>query len=185
MKTILNFTLLISVFFVISCSNNNSSIVPTGNTQQYFKYTVDGGTERIFDSYAIGRYVPSSATTNPYESFKFRASTPDTQAGSFFVDASFTFQDWPSFLNTSNFLLGVSDGTSANFYFSELSSGNLFFPDLLIIPSNPINCLVTIYPVNVGDYMEFTFSGNYNDTSNPANLRSVSGSGRILRETDY
>lgn len=183
MKTILKLTILYTFLLLFSCENDDDVIIPTGNTQEYFKYTLNNGTERIFDSYAAGHFVASN-TNDPYKKFFFRAATQETQAGNLIVDADFTFQDWTTFLNTTNFTWGVSDGTTANFYFSELTPGNMFFSHPIILPSNPVNCIVTVHPVNVGDYLEFTFSGNYNEASDASIQGTVSGEGRIKRNAD-
>lgn len=182
MKLISKFALAFGFFVLFSCGNDDT-IVPTGNTQEYFKYTLNNGAERIFDSYATGYYV-ASTTADPFKKFFFRASTQDTQGGSIKVDGDFTFTDFNTFINTSNFTWGISDGITANFYFSEISPGNVFLADQMTLPANPVNCLVTVHPNAVGDYLEFTFTGSYNEASNTSLQGTVSGEGRIRRIAD-
>ncbi len=51
----------------------------------------------------------------------------------------------------------------------------------MTLPTNPVNCLVTVHPNAVGDYLEFTFTGSYNEASNTSLQGTVSGEGRIRR----
>ncbi|MFD2909552.1 hypothetical protein ACFSX9_12505 [Flavobacterium ardleyense] len=182
MNIVIKFVLIFGFFIFLSCGNDDT-IVPTGNTQEYFKYTLNNGTERVFDSYATGYFV-ASATADPFKKFVFRASTRDTQGGSIKVDGDFTFSGWTAFSNSTNFTWGVSDGLTANFYFSELTPGHIFFSDPLTIPTSPVTCVVTVHPAAVGDFLEFTFSGSYYDASNINLEGTVSGEGRIRRTAD-
>lgn len=183
MKQIIKLCLTSMLLFLMACSSNNPIPIVTGNTQEFFKYTVNNQPERIFDSYASGHFV-ASPTNDPYKRFFFRASSQETQAGSLIVDGDFTFQDWSVFMSSTNYNWGVSDGVTANFYFTELTPGNMFFSHPIVLPNNPVNCVVTVHPLNVGDYIEFTFSGDYLDASDTSIQGTVSGEGRIKRKAD-
>ena len=54
----------------------------------------------------------------------------------------------------------------------------------MTLPDNHVNCFVTVHPNVVGDYLEFTFTGSYNEASNTSLQGTVSGEGRIRRIAD-
>ena len=175
----------------ISC-NDNSPIAPTNNLQEYFKYSVNGGTERVFDSYATGSQFASNTTsnTNPFEKFTFRAGAETINGGSIIVDGSFIFPSFTTLPNTTSFSWGSFDGstpTTAKFYFSEITTaGFIFLPHPLNSPNNPIICTVTAHANSIGNFMEFSFTGAYIDAtdSSGSTTGTVSGEGRIRRKSD-
>ncbi|MGR7813880.1 hypothetical protein [Lacinutrix undariae] len=171
--------LVILVLLVFNCSEDDT-ITPTLNTSEYFKYSINNGPERIFDTTAKGYYT--SNTNNAYDKFFFRAGA--NSAASIYVDGDFTFQNMTTFINTNNFSWGISDGVNAKFYFTELTPGNVFFSDIINLPTNPVECIVTVHPTNVGDYLEFTFQGEYISVVGNLSQGTVSGSGRIYRLDD-
>lgn len=171
--------LVIITLTMTSCASNDD-ITPTTNTDEFFKYSIDGGPEIIFDQYATGNFFLT--TTNAFEKFSFRAGAEDANGNDTVVDGEFTFQDFATFSNTSTFNWGVSDGTTANFYFSQILAG--FVPSPNMVPSNLVVCTVTVHPANVGDYLEFTFSGDYLEATDTSIQRTLQGSGRIRRNAD-
>ena len=182
---------LIVINLVTSCNDDNSPITPTNNTQEFFKYTINGGTERVFDSYAKGYHVTNTNSDGDFQKFTFRAVAETQNGGSLKVDGDFIYQDLTTFLNTSSFVWGSPDGgtqTTAKFYFSEQSidGGFTFFPHPINLPSNPVVCTVTVNPNNVGDYIEFSFSGEYIDAldSSGNTTGTITGEARILRNSD-
>jgi len=183
MKKILRLIpLLIIVLLTFSCDNDDNVPSTVINTTEYFKYTLNSGQERVFDTYAKGHFTPN--TNSAFEKFFFRAGAETSSGASFHVDGDFTFQDFSAFTASNNFSWGVSDGITSNFYFTEISSGYVFMSSVTVLPSTPIQCNVTVHPTNVGDYIEFTFTGNYLDALDNTIQGHVEGEGRILREMD-
>ncbi|WP_179335044.1 hypothetical protein [Winogradskyella costae] len=181
MKSFFKSMLLMAlVLLSFSCSSDDDTIIPTLNTSEYFKYSINNGPDRIFDAYARGWYEPNPNST--FEKFYFRAGAATADGSTVIVDADFTFQDFTSFTNTTNFNWGVSDGLTANFYFTELTPGHTFLTSWTVMPSNPVVCTITVHPVNVGDYIEFSFQGDYLLATDNSIQGSIIGEGRVLRE---
>ncbi|SFD51778.1 hypothetical protein SAMN04489722_11145 [Algibacter lectus] len=174
-------SLAVILLLIYNCSNDDA-LTSTGNTDEYFKYTVNNGVERVFDSQAKGWFT--SNTNSVYQKFFFRAGAETASGSSPIIDGSFTFQDFSTFTSTTNFGWGVSDGVTSNFYFTDVFAGNMFISSTTNLPSTPIMCTVTAHPVIVGDYIEFTFSGDYIDALDPTIQGYVEGEGRVLREMD-
>ena len=61
MRTLLKqikWVMAMAVILVVTAScSDNSPIVATGNTQAYFKYSINGGADRVFDFTASGFHV--------------------------------------------------------------------------------------------------------------------------------
>ena len=184
MKTqVKTFLLVIVAITFFNCNNDDDVVTPTGNTSEFFKYSINGGAERVFDSYATGRYT--SNTNSAFHKFTFRAGADTANGASLTVDGDFTFSDLNSFLTETNYIWGISDGITANFYFSEANTnGIVFLPSPNVLPSNPVMVTVTIQPTTIGDYIEFTFSGDFLDATDNSIQGSVQGEGRIRRDND-
>ena len=182
MNSILKSISLTVILLLMSSCSSDDALTPTGNTNEYFKYTVNNGVERVFDSQAKGWFT--SNTNSVYQKFFFRAGAETASGSSPIIDGSFTFQDFSMFTSTTNFSWGVSDGVTSNFYFTDIFAGHSFISSITNLPSSPILCTVTMHPVVVGDYIEFTFSGDYIDAVDPAIQGYIEGSGRVLREID-
>lgn len=182
MKIIINYVVVfVLVVTAFSCGSDDDAVItPTQNTAEYFKYSIDNGPVRIFDLTAKGTHSTNANSLS--ERFAFRAGAGTANGSSVFVDADFTFQDFNAFLSTNTFDWGVSDGTSNNFYFYELSNSHPFVPSGVDFPPNPVVCTVTLHPTNVGDYLEFSFEGDFLYASDLSIQGFVSGEGRILRE---
>lgn len=185
MKTILKTLVVIVMLFTIGCSSDDTTITPTQNTNEFFKYSINGELERVFDVSAKGYHVANTGSAS--QKFTFRAITETQSGNAFGVDGDFTFTDFSTFTMNNTFNWGNSDGITNNFYFNEITLGGFnFFPHPANMPSNPIVCTVTNHATNVGDYLEFTFSGDYIDAfdSSGQTVGTVSGSARILRTAD-
>ncbi|SED17099.1 hypothetical protein SAMN04489761_4501 [Tenacibaculum sp. MAR_2009_124] len=186
-KKVLNFISLsvIAIFFLIhitSCSDSDGTITPTNNTQEYFKYTING-TERIFD---VSMTAYRVINPNPnYQKFFFRAGATQPGGASIYVDGNFTFSDLSSFLATTNVPWGAPDPNTSvlGFYFAEHTAANKFFPTAFYATS-PIDCTIVMNANNVGDYLEFTFSGTYTDAIDSSINGPITGSGRMKRGAD-
>jgi len=173
MKTILLAILTTTLFF--SCDDDGDGSSTTGNTE-YFKYTIDG-VERIFD-HQIEAHLETD-TRSDIDRYEINATGLNgevlrTIAGTFsFSNSSFlmtnTDYDWNIAANTSE----------RGFLFAEITPSNFLF-----IPSNePITTTITsLPPNNVGDYIEFIFSGTYIDDNGV--LRTISGECRVKRGVD-
>jgi len=174
-------SLAVILLLIYNCSNDDA-LTSTGNTDEYFKYTINNGTERVFDSYAKGWFT--SNANSVYQKFFFRAGAETASGSSPILDGSFSFQDFTAFTSTTNFSWGVSDGVTGKFYFTDFFAEQPFISSTTNLPSAPILCTVTMHPVNIGDYIEFTFSGDYIDALDPTIQGYVEGEGRVLREMD-
>ncbi|WP_028889335.1 hypothetical protein [Tenacibaculum ovolyticum] len=166
-----------------SCSNNDT-ITPILNTDEYFKYTLNNSTERVFDKNMTAYFVTNPSTT--YKRFYFRASANTTNGSSVYVDGNFTFFNYASFTAASSIPWGIpSTPIATNFYFTELFSedGFKFFPHNEY-NSSPINCTIITHAFNVGEYLEFTFTGNYTHITDPSITGTITGTGRMKRESD-
>ena len=183
-----------SIYFVlftmvfISCEDS-APIVPTNNTTQYFKYSIDG-VERVFDAEVESHMEvdPNNPNVFQYE-FNARANTSNGDSTAR-IGGNFTFSTQALFMTTSNFQWGVYDynatplSSTFNFYFSELTPGNLF----TISDNHPITCTITTHPTttystnSATGFIEFSFFGSYADASNT--VRNIAGEARILRGAD-
>ncbi|WP_165748345.1 hypothetical protein [Cellulophaga sp. Z1A5H] len=179
MRIIFTILSIAAIYLVSSCSSDDGSST-TGNTQEYFKYTVDG-VERIFDN-EVEIHIETSSTTNLIK-FEFNANGISPNTNDFRrVAGTFSFPDMATFNSSTIYDWGVSDGVTKGFYFSETTSTNLFFisPDFSI---NPITATITTaIPTNVGDFIEFSFTGSYVDSANATH--SISGVCRAERDLD-
>lgn len=174
MKIIKIISLLTTLsIFLCSCSNNDP-IAPTGNTTEYFKYTVDNGTEQVFDFEIESHFesVGQSPIAITYE-FNAVAQTNNTDSSIKRLSGAFSFANESTFFTNNNYSWGASDGTNVKFYFSSIRN------DFLIGYNQAITCNISIHPTNVNDYIEFSFSGNYTDTS--GNSHTIQGEARIKR----
>lgn len=183
MKSIIQISfILVVVLVTYNCENDDNIATPTNNTDEYFRYTLDGN-ERIFEGFMNAYYV-----VNPdpnYQKFTFRAGANTTNGGSIYVDGDFTFPMYSNFINATNIPWGFTDTTNTKFYFSELNSddGFSFIPDPNYTVSI-IDCTVTQHAPSVGDYLEFNFSGTYALATNTSVTGTISGSARMLRDAN-
>ena len=83
-------SLTVILLLMYSCSSDDA-LTSTGNTDEYFKYTINNGTERVFDSQAKGWFT--SNTNSVYQKFFFRAGAETASGSSPIIDGSFTFQN--------------------------------------------------------------------------------------------
>lgn len=173
MKTILLLTLLITIS---SCGSDDDGSTTTGNTQEYFKYTVDG-VERIFD-YEVELHLETE-TGNAIDRLEINASGL-YQDGSLRHIAGNFFSPNTQFLQSNTACnWGFSNGTSHNFMFAENTLNHLFLinNDFLL---HPIVANVSNTPTAIGDYIEFSFAGTYTDNNNA--IHTISGLGRAQRD---
>ena len=187
MRTILRILLFATILpFCISChSDSDDNPIPTVNTDEYFRYTIDGEPERVFfvsakGSHTVNTSVPAS------DLFFITAKGENFNGNPSRVIASFSYpvNDISDFLGTQNFPLGFeSVSTPKVFRFYESTEGRIFDSNPTNAPTtNPLVCTVTSHAANVGVYMEFTFSGNVSLDNTSTNTILVTGSARVLRE---
>lgn len=178
MKLLKYFSALL-ILLTFSCSNDDDGSTTTGNTNEYFKYTIDG-VERIFDYEVEGHLETDTSTI--IDRFEINASGQQPSGDLRRIAASFSF-DSNTFMPSTSYDWGLAldNDTTQKFYFAESTSTNLFilsgsFTD------NPITATVTsANPTNIGDYLEFTFSGTFDDNGT---TRNISGECRVQRDTD-
>jgi hypothetical protein len=179
MNTLIKISIALLVF--ISCNPDDDATNTTGNTQEYFKYTVDG-IERVFDNEVEAHYEATSNTT--VRLFEINATGLYASEGVRRIAAVFSFRNPPTtVLNANNYPWGLQDGspssTQQHFYFSESTPNHPFVLDL----NHPINAQITsTIPTNVGDYVEFTFSGTFTDHNNVQH--NILGECRVQRDVD-
>ena len=172
---------LIIVLTAFNCSNDDDGSTTTGNTDEYFKYTIDG-VERIFD-YEVEGHLETQTTTS-IDIFEINASGQQPSGDLRRIAAAFSFINTGAFLpnTTYNWGLALDNAPTEKFYFSESTSSNLFVlsPDF---NTHPIVATITsTIPNNVGDYLEFTFTGTFQDDNNVT--RTISGECRVQRDAD-
>lgn len=169
--------ILTIIFSFISCDNDDGSTT-TGNTLEYFKYTIDGS-ERIFD-YEVEGHLETQTTTS-IDIFEINASGQQPSGNLRRVAAAFSFVNTGAFLpsTTYNWGLALDNTPTEKFYFSESTPTNLF----LLSQTQPIVTTITsTIPNNIGDYLEFTFTGTFQDGNNVT--RTISGECRVQRGAD-
>ncbi|WP_289044168.1 hypothetical protein [uncultured Olleya sp.] len=182
MKTIIKVILLLTISItVFNCSDDDDGSTTTGNTNEYFKYTIDG-VERIFDYQVEGHLETDTSTI--IDRFEINASGQQPSGDLRRVGINFSFDSSGAFLPNTVYNWGVAlDNTpTEKFYFGETTSTNLF---LLSSDFNahPIIATVTsVIPNAVGDYLEFTFVGSYTDDNNVSH--SISGECRVQRDAN-
>ena len=184
-KKLLAHLFLLFILLGFSNCSSNDTITPTLNTDEYFKYTLNNGSERVFD-----QSITAHLVTNPspnYKRFFFRASASTTNGGSVYVDGDFIFQNYAAFTSTITIPWGSNPTTPiiTSFYFTELFSddGFRFFPHNEY-SSSPIDCTIITHALNIGDYLEFTFTGSYTHITDSTITGTITGSGRMKREND-
>ncbi|WP_340155148.1 hypothetical protein [uncultured Winogradskyella sp.] len=173
--------LLFALCTVTSCNNDDDGSTTTGNTDEYFKYTIDG-VERIFDYDTEGHLETDSSTI--IDKYEINASGQQPSGDFRRISAVFTFDSSGSFMPNTNYNWGIAldSNPTAKFYFSENTFSNLFVLSL-DFSSHPITATVTSTTSNnVGDYIEFDFSGTYLDDNNVTH--NISGVCRVKRDAD-
>lgn len=181
-KTTYYLAILLIVLSFISCNNDDGIQPANNNTAEYFKYTLDGN-ERVFEGFMNAYYV---ANPDPnFEKFTFRAGANTTNGGSIYVDGDFTFPNYSSFVAINSIPWGFTDTTNTTFYFSEFLSDDGFS----FIPHHDyafsiIDCTITQHAPNVGDYLEFAFTGTYALATDSSVTGTILGSARMLRDAD-
>ena len=178
MKTIFN-SLFIASFALLlfSCSSDDDGSTTTGNTQEYFKYTIDG-VERIFDFEVEGHLETDTSTI--IDRYEINASGQQPSGDLRRIGASFSFDSNGAFMPNIiyNWGLAQDSDTTEKFYFAESTSSNLF---LLSITQSISTTLTSAIPSSLGDYLEFTFSGTFDDNGT---TRTISGECRVQRDAD-
>ncbi|WP_458626833.1 hypothetical protein [Winogradskyella sp. PC D3.3] len=173
--------LIVLVFCTFSCSNDDDGSTTTGNTDEYFKYTIDG-VERIFD-YDIEAHLETDSSTL-IDKYEINASGQQPSGDLRHISAVFTFDSTGAFLPNIIYNWGVMQNvnSSEGFYFAENTLSHLFMlsPDFTI---HQISATVTsAIPTSIGDYIEFEFSGTFTDDSNVTH--NISGVCRVKRDAD-
>lgn len=175
---ILKLTLLFSIALILVKCDEPSTITPTGNLDEYLKYTVDNEPEQIFDNEVVAyMYVDNNSIKSLVIDAKATAVTNSGSNTTKTAGAKFSFPTEAVFLNNTTFPWGYSDGTSHNFYFASIE--NRIFLDNSNSPN--ITGTVTMHPTSLNDYIEFTFQGTY---IVGGTTKNISGSGRAKRETN-
>jgi hypothetical protein len=182
MKSIIkNIALSVFTLLAFSCSDDDDGSTTTGNTQEYFKYTIDGQ-ERIFD-YEVEAHLETNTSTIIHR-YEINASGQQPSGDLRRIGASFSFDGTGTFMPLMSYNWGLAEDNTptARFHFAESTSSNLF----LIsgdFNAHPIVATVSsTNPVNIGDYIEFTFSGTFTDSNNAT--RNISGVCRVQRDAD-
>jgi len=182
MKLILKtITLIVFATLAFSCSDDDDGSTTTGNTQEYFKYTIDG-VERIFD-YDVEAHLETDSSTI-IDRYEINASGQQPSGDLRRIGASFFFDSSGAFMPNTTYNWGYADDTNteAKFHFAESTFSNLFIltPDFT---THPIVTTVTSpTPTNIGDYLEFEFSGTFQDDN--GNTKTISGVCRVQRDAD-
>lgn len=166
---------------VTSCNNDDDGSTTTGNTDEYFKYSIDG-LERIFD-YEVEAHLETDLTTL-IDKYEINASGQQPSGDLRRIAAVFTFDSSGLFLPNSTYNWGVAqdNNPAAKFYFAENTSTNFFIlsADYSV---HPIDAEVTsANPINIGDYITFTFNGTFQDENNVTH--NIDGMCRVKREVD-
>lgn len=162
----------------LSCNTDDDGTTSTGNTQEYFKYTVDG-VERVFD-YEVESHLETESTTS-IDRFEINASGQYANGDLRRIAASFTFLNTTFLLSNTPYVWGLADGITnmQNFYFAESTVNHLFVLD----SNQPITAeITTVTPDAISDYFEFTFTGTFTETNGI--VRTISGECRVQRDTD-
>jgi hypothetical protein len=180
-------SLIALVLLVFSCGSDDDSTPTPVNTDVFFKYTLNGGTEKEVVFYEYSAYF-GDATGQATDNFEF-----NIQGSSNFVEnitGAFRFSDgtFSSFVSnptTTTYLWGYP-GTAPNpvnstaLFFFDTISPNVFYPTL----DSAITTTITEYPTNVGSYIAFNFTGTYTDANDASNTGTISGSARLKRGDD-
>lgn len=180
MKIVLKISLLLTLVFIVACSNDDDGSTTTGNTNEYYKYTIDG-VERIFDYEVEGHLETDTSTI--IDIFEINASGQQPSGDLRRIAASFSFDSNGVFMpaTTYNWGLALDSSPTEKFYFAESTSSNLFVLSG-DFTTHPIVATVTsAIPSNIGDYLEFTFSGTFDDNGT---TRTISGECRVQRDAD-
>lgn len=182
MKNLLKLSLLILIFQFAACSDSDDGSTTTGNTDEYFKYTADG-VERIFD-YTIEGHKETQTNSN-VATFEINASGQQPNGDLRRVAFTFFFDANGALLPTTSYPWGYPDpnAPTSTAYFAENTISN---PFLLSVnySENPIDVTITsAIPNNVGDYLEFSFTGMYTDMATNT-MKTISGECRVQRDAD-
>ncbi len=171
--------LLLAVF--TSCDSDDGSS-SNGNTLEYFKYSIDGGANRIFDN-EIEAHLETNTNTI-IDRYEINATGIRTDGSLRRIAASFAFNSNGNFMPNITYDWGIAqDNTPApTFYFAESTIGNFF----LITADHTVHPIITMVnssnPTIIGDYIEFSFNGSFQDDSNITH--SISGECRVQRGVD-
>jgi len=182
MKTILKNTLVLILFttLIFSCSSDDDGSTTTGNTDEYFKYTIDG-VERIFDNSVEGHLETDNSTI--IDRFEINATGIQPNGDVRRIGGSFSFDSNGAFMpnTTYNWGLALDNDTTEKFHFIETTFSHPFALSYDISPNLIIASITSTIPNNVGDYLEFTFTGTFDDNGT---TRSISGECRVQRDAD-
>lgn len=172
------FSLIILFIVAWSCNPDDDGTSTTGNTQAYFKYTVDG-VERIFDV-DVESHLETETVTS-IDRFEFSASGLQNNGDLRRIAGSFTFVNSTFLLSNTPYNWGVADGITnmENFYFAESTVNH---PFILTLNQAITAEIVTSAPNNLSDYFEFTFSGNFTELN--GTTHTILGSCRAQRDAD-
>ena len=181
MKTIFkSFLLTVIVLLVFSCSSDDDGSTTTGNTQEYFKYSIDN-VERIFD-YDVEAHLETDASTI-IDRYEINATGQQPSGDIRRIAAAFSFDSSGTFMpnTTYNWGLAQDSDTTEKFYFAESTSSNLFILSGNLGTHTIVATVTSANPVNVGDYLEFTFTGTFDDNGTTKN---ISGECRVKRDAN-
>jgi len=180
MKLIMKRVLILMLLLIVACESDDGSS-NTGNTDEYFKYTING-VERVFDYQVEShRETQSNSIIHSYEisALGLRSDGEFRRvAATFFFDGNGTFMP----TNTYEWGYTFPNDLTPRFYFAESTMSNFFLIEA-DFAMHPITATVTsAIPSNVGDYIEFTFTGMYKDQNGV--MQPISGECRAQRDAD-
>lgn len=180
MKSILKFSLLFILVLNLACSSDDDGSTTTGNTDEYFKYTIDG-VERIFDYSVEGHLETDNSTI--IDRFEINATGQQPSGDLRRIAVAFSFDSNGAFMpnTTYNWGLALDNSPTEKFYFSESTSSNLFILSGDFSTHPIVATITSAIPSNVGDYLEFTFVGTFDDNGTS---RSISGVCRVQRDAN-
>lgn len=182
MKRTIHYIGILGLLFIFNgCANDDDGSTTTGNTDEYFNYTIDG-VERIFDFEVEGHL--ETQTTTSIDIFEINASGQQPSGEFRRIAVAFSFVNTGAFLpsTTYNWGLASENTPTERFYFSESTPSNLFILSGDFNTHPIVATITSTIPNTVGDYLEFTFSGTFQDDNNI--MRMISGECRVQRDAD-
>ncbi|MEO8933415.1 MAG: hypothetical protein ABI295_03835 [Xanthomarina sp.] len=182
MRLIKNLFILLIIITICSCgANEDDGSTATGYLDEYFKYRVDG-VERVFD-YEVEGHLETETNSTTHR-FEINASGVQAVEGRRRVGISFVFNSMDGFMPGTNYNWGMipDSNPETKFYFLEITSNYLFIIEADFSVNPIVATLQSTVPINVGDYMEFTFFGTFQDDNHIT--RTISGECRVKRDAD-
>jgi len=161
--------LLTIALAIFSCSSDDDGSTTTGNTDEYFKYTIDG-VERIFDNSVEGHLETDNSTV--IDRFEINATGIQPNGDLRRIGGGFSFDSNGAFMpnTTYNWGLALDNDTTEKFHFIETTLSHPFALSLDFTANPIIASITSTIPNNVGDYLEFTFKGTFDDNGTTRNV---------------